>query len=401
MIQHDVYSAIEGMMIAGYAIGANSGIIFLRNTQRVEDTIIRAALEQLRASKILGKGILGSDFLFDIDVIMGKSMAEKGQQAIVLRSLEGLSPVTLCNRLHATTAGLYGKPTLYHAMETLAAVPAILEDGYYETKLVQLVDPENDLMRIIEVAIGSSIADSLEREGIPTAGIKAFSFGGSMGALFPPDRLGMLVDFDAINHAGGAFGNAVIRILREKECLVDNVMHSYAVSSAACCGRCVFGRMGTAQLYETLKDITKKRGKTDDLACMREVAEAMVLASSCNQGKSAAQMILSALDFFQNEFDLHIRRKTCEAQVCKGYLSYYISPEGCDGCGKCLSVCQRDAIEGEVDYIHVMVQDMCDSCADCVSVCPNQAIRIVGESTPKIPERPIPVGSWKPSRRRR
>ncbi|AFA47963.1 NADH-ubiquinone oxidoreductase-F iron-sulfur binding region domain-containing protein [Acetobacterium woodii] len=401
MIHNDVYSAIEGIMIAGYAIGADSGIIFLRNTQAVEYNIIRAALEQMRSSKILGKGILKSDFQFDIQVVMGKNNAEKGQEIIILRSLEGLSPVTVCNRPHSAEAGLNGKPTLYHSMETLASVPAILEEGYIETKIVQLIDTENDITLITEVAIGSSIGDVLEREGIPTEGIKAFSFGESMGAIFPPDRLGILLDFDGINNAGGAFGNAVIRILREKECLVDRVMRCYEVSSVECCGRCVFGRMGTAQIYETLKDITKKRGKADDLDCMREIAEAMLLVSSCNQGKCAAQMILSALDFFQNEFDMHIRRKTCEAQVCKGYLSYYISPEACDGCGKCLSVCQRDAIEGEDDYIHVLVHDMCDSCADCVSICPNKAIRIVGESTPKIPDSPIPVGSWKQSRRRR
>ncbi len=257
MIHNDVYAAIEGMMIAGYAIDANLGIIFLRNTQTVEYYIISAALEQMRFSKILGKEILKSDFQFDIQVVMGKNNAEKGQEIIILRSLAGLSPVTVCNRPHAAEAGLYGKSTLYHSMETLASVPAILEEAYLETKLVQLVDTENETILITEVAIGSSIGDILVREGITTEGIKAFSFGGSMGALFPPERLGMLIDFDEINHAGGAFGNAVIRILREKECLVDNVMHCYAVSSAECCGRCVFGRMGTAQIYETLKDITK------------------------------------------------------------------------------------------------------------------------------------------------
>lgn len=395
MIRKDVISAIEGLIIAAYAVGAPKGYIFLRLGQETEKEIVDKALVSLRGQGLLGVNILEMGFSFDIELFVGQHESEKGQQIFVLNAIAGELPVTKYGRNHVTEAGLFGKPTVYHSMETLACVTSVIDGRYIETKMVQVRDGTNGINSIFEAAVGTPIGELLKMAGVDMVGLKAFTVGGSMGALFTPEQTGVTLNADELISKGAIYGNTVIDVLRNDVCIIEYLRKCYICCKLECCGRCVFGRMGTQQIFQILTDIGMKRGKSDDIYILREVAQGMKAASSCSQGQVAANLILSALDRFEQEFDEHIKRSTCQAMRCPGYVTYHILPEKCTGCSTCLKACELKAIEGEDDYIHVINTDFCTNCGICYEVCLEDAIVMAGNVKPKTPTEPIPVGSWR------
>lgn len=384
ILQNDICLAVEGLFIAAHTIGAEKAVIFLRNNQAGAVPTVEAAVQA--ANTILPD--------LKVTIHVGETESEKGQSQLVLRAIEHGVPVTSQGHPHAAVSGLYGKPTLYHSVETLCCVPAIVLGTYEESKLVQVLDEDQHINCVLEMPAGATIADAISQAGASLEDIKAVSVGGYLGALFLPDQLEVCLSREALEKQGAAFGDLVIRLIHKRECMVDFVKNCYQKSSVECCGRCVFGRLGTTQIRQILQDIAARRGKAEDLALLQEVAEGMQECCSCHQGQVAANMILSALRLFREEFELHALRRNCPARVCRGFISYYIDPELCDGCEACVRVCPKRAIEGEAAYIHVLDQTACNACGECVGTCPKGAVKLVGTVKPKLPEEPIPVGTW-------
>lgn len=385
IIQSRLFPGVEGLAIACLAVGAEEAYIFLRLRQKDFRPAVEAAA--LAATEICPQ--------LKIHVYLGEKESDKGQAQLVMKAIERGVPITEQNYTHAAVSGLFGKPTLYHSVETLTHVPAIVLGKYKDNKLVQVIDSASGINCVLEMDEGTTVAEVLKAAGVQFDGIKAVSIGGYMGALFTPAQLDTRLERDELMNLGGDFGDLVLRVLRQDDCIVNYVMECYARSSVECCGRCVYGRLGSAQIHMILQNICSRKGKPDDLALLCEVAEGMKQGCSCNQGKCAANMILTAVERFRSEFEAHIVRKLCPSRTCRSFLEYYIDPVSCTGCGDCLSSCHENAIEGEDDYIHVIDGSACTSCGKCVSACKAGAVKLVGSVKPKLPDEPIPVGSWK------
>ena len=384
MVRNDAVSLVEGAAIAAYATGARKIILFMRNTQRGLVETVEKAIAAVKA-------VFPS---LNAAVHVGESDYEKGQSQIILKILAGGVPVTECDKKHAAEAGLDGLPTLYHSAETLACVAAVLRGEYEDTRLIQVLDKQKKFSKVLEVPTGTTIAEALEQAGAPTEDLKVVTVGGYMGIVLKPSQLSLPLTPEALKKEGGMFGNLILQLVHRGTCMVDFLFHCYEESARECCGRCVYGRLGTAQIRQILRDISARRCKPDDMELMKEIAEAMEQACSCNQGKTAAHMILSGIKNFSEESEAHSRKKTCPENVCRGYVSYHIDPVKCTGCEECRTACPAKAIEGRADYIHVIDDIRCTGCRKCIAVCGQNAIIVAGKIKPKGPEEPIPVGSW-------
>jgi NADH-quinone oxidoreductase subunit F len=251
---------------------------------------------------------------------------------------------------------------------------------------------------LYEAAMGTTLREVLEAAGADAEKpLKAILVGGTAGAFVSPEDVDMHLDFEGIGQRGGTIGSSVIYVANASDCIVDLLYKCSSVSCSRSCGKCVLCREGTYQLREILKDITEGKAKPEDLDLLVEIGESMRAGAFCGMGRSAANPVLTALSILKDEFEAHIRRKKCDAMVCKKYVSFFILPEKCQGCEKCLDVCPEDAIEGEEDMIHVIDQSSCTRCGKCFEVCPAEYSAVVkaGAIKPQVPKKPIPVGSWK------
>lgn len=411
LLEGDPHSVLEGMVIGAYAIGATHGYLYVRAEYPLAIVRLNIALEQMRKHNLLGDNILGSGFSFDLTIKEGAGAFVCGEETAMIASIQGQRGMPNPRPPFPATSGLWGKPTNINNVETWASAAAILQKGWdvfakhgteksKGTKTFSLVGkvartglievPLGMALRRIIYDIGGGILDNKEFKGVQT--------GGPSGGCLPATALDIPIDYEHLTEAGSIMGSGGMIVLDSDTCMVDLAKYFLSFTKNESCGKCVFCREGTSQMYEILKDISEGKGKHDNIELLSELGMAIKDGSLCALGGTAPNPVLTTIRYFKNEYEAHIKEGRCPAKVCKALIAFYIDPAKCIGCQACAKKCSVKAISGDRKMVHVIDQSKCIKCGNCIDACPVKvgAVKKVGnkKEIPKVPEKPIPIGSW-------
>ena len=387
LLEGNPHSIIEGMIIGAYAIGAQSGYVYVRYEYPLAIENCRIALNQAREYGLLGKNILGSGFDFDIKLAIGAGAFVCGESTALIASIEGKMGEPRAKYIHTVERGLWNRPTNLNNVKTWANVPLIINNGadWYSkigtakskgTGIFSLVGKINNT-GLVEVPMGTPLRQIIYDigGGIPEGKkFKAVETGGPSGGCMPEKLLDLPVDFERLTEAGSMMGSGGMIVMDENTCMVDVARYFLNFLVDESCGKCVPCREGIKRMLEILVDITEGRGKEEDLELLEELAEIVKDFSLCSLGKTAPNPVLSTLRYFRDEYEAHVRDKKCPAGICKNLIEYYILENVCTGCGACLKVCPQQAIQGELKKPHIISSENCIKCGICKDVCPVKAI---------------------------
>lgn len=389
VLEDDPHSVIEGMIIAAYAIGASQGYIYCRAEYPIAVKTLRIAIKQARSMGLLGKGILGSDFDFDLEVRMGAGAFVCGEETALMASIEGKRGEPRPRPPFPAVKGLFGQPTNINNVETYANVAQIILKGAdwfaslgteksKGTKTFALAGDVNHT-GVIEVPFGITLREIVYDVG---AGIKdgkkfkAIQTGGPMGGCLPEEYLDLPVDYEALTQAGSMMGSGGLVVMDEETCMVDIARFFMDFTQDESCGKCVPCRVGTRRLLEILERICAGKGELQDLDTLEELCNQIKQDSLCGLGQGAPTPVISTLKHFRDEYIAHIVEKRCPAKVCKSLIRYEIIDGTCTGCTVCARNCPVNAISGERRATHVIDPDICIRCGICMQVCNFNAIEI-------------------------
>jgi NADH:ubiquinone oxidoreductase subunit F (NADH-binding)/(2Fe-2S) ferredoxin/Pyruvate/2-oxoacid:ferredoxin oxidoreductase delta subunit len=403
LLEGNPHSILEGLIIGGYAIGANEGYFYVRQEYPLAVENINFAIKQAEAYGLLGKNILGSGFDFKVIVHQGAGAFVCGESTALMTSLEGRVGEPRPKYTRSNIKGLWNRPSVLNNVETWANVPLIINNGAdwftqigtessKGTKIFSLVGKITNT-GLVEVPMGMTLKDIIYKigGGIPNGKkFKAVQTGGPSGGCIPEDQLGLEVGFDELTQAGSMMGSGGMIVMDEDTCMVDVARYFINFLTDESCGKCVPCREGLRQMHRILTNITTGMGKEGDIELLEELSETAVEASLCALGKSAPNPFLSTLRYFRDEYEAHIKEKRCPALSCKELISFYIDPAKCMACGICFKKCPAEAIDGGKKKIHIIDQEKCTNCGTCFEVCPAKfgaVTKISGESVPaSVPE---------------
>ncbi len=389
LLEGDPHSVLEGMLIGAHAIGAAAGIIYARAEYPLAIKRLEQALEQMRHYNLLGNGILGSDFNFDIAIKEGAGAFVCGEETALMASVQGGRGLPSPRPPYPAQSGLWGKPTCINNVETLSNVSAILANGaeWYAgigtekskgTKTFSLAGKIRHT-GLIEVPMGTPLKEIIFTigGGAPEGReIKGVQTGGPSGGCIPASRFDLTVDYESLAAAGSIMGSGGMVVLDQQTCMVDVTRYFLSFTQAESCGKCLPCRLGTHQMLGILEEICEGRGKVEHLDLLRGLSETVHKGSLCGLGQTAPNPVQTALRYFEAEFDRHISDGKCDAGVCTALFHYDIDPKLCNGCGLCARKCSAGAIAGEKKEPHVLDQTKCVKCGICFQVCKQQAIGI-------------------------
>jgi NADH-quinone oxidoreductase subunit F len=382
LLESDPHSVLEGIVIAAYAIGADEGYIYCRAEYPLALKRIKQAISQMREYGFLGKNILDSGFNFDIKIKEGAGAFVCGEETALIASIEGRRGTPRTRPPFPTTSGLWGRPTVINNVETMAGVSYIMQRGPIEfadkgteeskgTKTFSLVGNVCNT-GLIEVPLGTTLREVIYDIGGGIMGgkeFKAVQIGGPSGGCLPAHYLDTPIDYSSLNLAGAIMGSGGMVIMDEDSCMVDVAKYFLEFTQRESCGKCVPCRLGTKQMLDILTDITKGRGKTQDVDLLEELAQSIGAGSLCGLGQGAPNPVLTTIASFRDEYDAHIRKKICPALNCKDLISYTVVGEKCQGCMLCLKSCPVGAITGLKKEIHQIDLEMCIRCGTCFELC--------------------------------
>ncbi len=386
LLEGDPHAVIEGMAIAGYAVGASKGYFYVRAEYPLAVARLKKAIAQAKEKNLLGESILGSNFSFDLEIFQGAGAFVCGESTAIVMSIEGNRgmPQPL-PRPRTTEEGLWGKPTVLNNVKTFAVVPQILNRGAdWFTSIGTEDSPGTAVFALtgkiersglIEVPMGIELGKIIREigGGIPdNRQFKAVQTGGPSGGCLPEDMLDLSVDFDTLDEAGSMMGSGGMVVLDDSTCMVDVSRYFLDFTFEESCGQCVPCRLGTQQMLAILNDICEGRGREGDIELLIELGESIVKSSICGLGKSAPNPVLSTINHFRDEYEAHIRDKRCPALVCKSLIRYRIDEDKCAGCGLCKKSCPVDAITGDRREPHSIDHDECTKCGICYRGCPDR-----------------------------
>jgi NADH-quinone oxidoreductase subunit F len=411
ILESDPFSVVEGMIIAAYTIGSSKGYVYVREEYPLAVKRIENAIRHARTKKLLGDNILGSGFEFNIEVFQGAGAFVCGEATALIASLEGKRGWPRPRPPRTAVQGLWDKPTLINNVKTLAYVPLIIErgaawlagigtNGSKGTAVFALAGKVRNT-GLTEVPMGTTLRHIVYDigGGIPNGRkFKAVQIGGPSGGCLPEKLLNLPVDFDSLEHAGGMMGSGGMVILDEDNCMVETARYFLEFTRNESCGKCTFCRLGTVQMLDILDDISRGKGKIDDLKLIEELATDIKEGSLCGLGQSAPNPILTTLRYFKEEYEAHIIEKRCPAKVCPELTATYIIPDKCErSCDACVGTCPTEAIFTGKSGIKVIDQEKCVKCDTCIAACPPQYKAIIKISPlselPPCEPRPATKGS--------
>ena len=386
ILEGDPHSVIEGMMIAGYAIGATKGLVYIRAEYPLAIERLEKAIESARERGYLGKNLFGTDFEFDIEIKFGAGAFVCGEETALIHSMEGKRGEPTSKPPYPAEKGFWDMPTVVNNVETLVNVPRIILNGvewFREvgtekspgTKVFALSGKINNV-GLVEVPMGISLREIIFEigEGIKdNKKFKAVQTGGPSGGCLNEEDLDTPIDFDSLASKGAIMGSGGMVVMDEDDCMVSVAKFFLEFTLDESCGKCTPCRIGNTRLYEILDRITKGKGKLEDLALLKELSECIKATSLCGLGQTSANPVLSTLNKFYNEYIDHVVEKRCTAKACQKLVTYVIT-DACRGCTACTRVCAVKAIEGNIKEKHFIDPEKCVRCGACISACRFNAI---------------------------
>lgn len=387
VLEGDPHAVIEAMAIAAYAVGADEGAVYVRAEYPIAVKRLQKAIDQAREYGMLGKGIFGTDFNFDLNIRLGAGAFVCGEETALIASIEGNRGEPRPRPPFPAVKGLFGQPTLLNNVETYANVPQILLKGadwfrsfgteksagtkvfalggkIVNTGLVEI--PMGTTMREIIFDIGGGIPGGKK--------FKAAQTGGPSGGCITEENLDVEIDYDNLTALGSMMGSGGMVIMDEDNCMVDIARFFLDFTVDESCGKCPPCRIGTRRMLEILERITEGNGEEGDIEKLEALANNIKLTALCGLGQTAPNPVLSTLHYFRDEYEAHIKEKRCPAGHCQKLLRYTIDPVACRGCSLCAKVCPTNAISGKIKEPYLIDQAKCIKCGACMEKCRFAAI---------------------------
>ncbi len=388
LLESDPFSVIEGMIIAGYAIGAQKGFFYIRAEYPLAVERVQKAIDLCHKEGLLGKDIWGTGFNFELEIRLGAGAFVCGEETALIHSIEGERGQPRTRPPYPVVKGLWNKPTVINNVETLANIPAIMvmEANNFNkigtavsggTKVFALAGKVNHT-GLVEVPMGTSLREVVFGigGGIPNGKkLKAVQTGGPSGGLLPYSVIDTPIDYDTLAASGSIMGSGGMIVLDEDDCAVDVAKFFLIFTQDESCGKCSPCREGTLRMLEILERITSGNGTLEDLVNLERLANLVKKASLCGLGKAAPNPVLSTLKHFRDEYLAHVVDKRCPAKKCAALIRYEIDPEKCVGCTACARVCPVKCITGERKFAHIIDQKQCIKCGACFNICKFSAVK--------------------------
>ena len=388
ILEGDPHCVLEAMAIAGYAIGANQGYIYVRAEYPIAVQRLKVAINQAREYGLLGDNILGTGFKFDIDIRLGAGAFVCGEETALLESIEGKRGQPRVKPPYPASHGLFGKPTVINNVETLANITKIILNGaeWFSsigtenskgTKVFALGGNVNNV-GLVEVPMGTTLREIVFDigGGIPKGReFKAAQTGGPSGGCIPAEHLDTPIDYESLTSIGSMMGSGGLIVMDDTKCMVALAKFYLEFTVKESCGKCTPCRIGTKRMLEILEKLCSGEAEEYDIYRLEKLAVNVKKASICGLGQSAPNPVLSTLKYFRNEFRDHAVLKECKTNECKALSKIQINPDECKACGLCQKNCPVQAIEGEAREKRVINQDKCIKCGTCINVCPFHAIK--------------------------
>lgn len=387
VLEGDPHSVLEGMIIAGFAIGASKGYFYVRAEYPLAVERIKKAIKQAYEYGLLGKNILGSNFSFDLDVRLGAGAFVCGEETALIASIEGRRGTPRPRPPYPSVKGLWGKPTAINNVETLANVPVIILKGgsWYSsigtekskgTKVFALTGKVKN-SGLVEVPMGITLREIVFDIGGGVLGnraIKAVQTGGPSGGVIPQEFLDTPVDYETLQKLGSIMGSGGMIVMDETDCMVDIAKFYLGFCVDESCGKCAPCRVGGYQMLNILNKISEGRGELDDIEKLKKICQAMQKASLCALGQTASNPVVSTLKYFEDEYRDHIVNKKCRSHKCTHLVNYSINQDKCKRCRVCAINCPVNAITGDKEKGFLIQPEKCIRCGKCFEVCKFSAI---------------------------
>ncbi|MBR2860594.1 MAG: NADH-quinone oxidoreductase subunit NuoF [Clostridia bacterium] len=396
VLEGDPHCLIEAMAIAGYAIGATIGYVYVRAEYPIAVKRLQIAIDQAKEYGLLGKNIFGSGFDFDLQIRLGAGAFVCGEETALMTSIEGKRGEPRPRPPYPAVKGLYGKPTVENNVETFANVPQIILNGadWFKsmgtekssgTKIFAL-GGKIEHTGLVEIPMGTPLSEIIYNigGGIPNGKkFKAVQTGGPSGGCIPASLIDISVDYDSLTSIGCMMGSGGMIVMDEDNCMVDIAKFFLEFIVDESCGKCTPCRIGTRRMLEILTRITEGKGEDGDIEKLENLANTIKASSLCGLGQTAPNPVLSTIRFFRDEYEAHIYKKECPAHYCKAFAKYVIDRDKCIGCGLCAKNCPVNAIT-RTDYIapgkklaaFAIDTDKCIKCGACIGNCKFKAIEV-------------------------